>query len=391
LLIVVAYLIIDIVASHEDSLVAFRVIFVIFAFPFLLSTNGLVLFVKWKELGEQKLIRNTKIVSVVFACLLLLIVVIWAAFLRLMFTPTLLPRFDYPTPSHAIVTNSTSPALCRLQVRGWSLPQISALLMLAYNPTEESVQSGIKMVFGEGSNVGYQIFESDFLSAVVFTAPWSQYPVLAFQGLAHKPQLGILLENILTFWFPTAMDLVIPCFELVNDIFLVRLLNLLVSIAMRLFVGVLPMSEGSAKFGTQLGWKIRETSGLRPVVVGHMSGGLVAKGVGLNVDGYTVAFETLRYRDSVMELLTGTTERESRNQYNIYSSPAIFAMPEEEIITNIHLPGAFQIFRPPTPYSTFCLFAAGCVSDDSFEEFCRDKELDLPYDEYFEHWLRERH
>jgi hypothetical protein len=397
LAIVFVYVILDIIISHDDPLLAFRIVFVLFALPFLLSANGVVLLASWGDLRPGKdnplrakfrLIGNTKIISSIFLCLLVLAVIIWGAFLNLIFDPALLQNFDYGADL-AVVTNSSSPAVCRVQVQGWSLLQLAGLAMLAQNPTEEAVGSGVKLLFLDKS-VSYEIFKGDVVSAVVFTSEFSDLPVIAFQGLALKYQLGILLENILTFWFPTAMDIVIPCFELVNDVFLVNLLNPLVSIAERLFVGNPPMSKGSVEFGTKLAWQIRGATRQRPVIVGHMSGGLVAKAVGLTVNGYTVAFETIRYRDSVMELLTGKPDDDSRDMYNVYSSPSIFAMPEEEITTNIHLPAAFAIFRPPTAYSTFCLLAAGCVSSDAYEALCRDKELDLPYDEYFEHWFRER-
>jgi hypothetical protein len=321
---------------------------------------------------------------------LLLFAIIWAAFLSLMFQPVLLDRFDYPKPSYQNVTRDMAPSVCTTEVEGWSLLQLAGLAMIAQNPKDEAVRTGLETVFGPSANITYEIFPGEVISAVVVHADWSDSPVLAFQGLALKHQLCILFENIVAFWFPMAMDIIIPCFELVNDIFLVDLLNPLVGIAERLFVGLPPMSDPAMQFGNDLGEKIKEEGNGVPIFVGHMPGGLLAKEVGLAVDGYSVAFESIKYSDSLMQLISGNSD-ESWNQFNIWSSPSIFAMVEEEITTNIKLPEANSMFKPPTPYSTFCLLAAACVSDDSFDGLCFDESLDIPYDDYYELWLRTRY
>jgi hypothetical protein len=68
----------------------------------------------------------------------------------------------------------------------------------------------------------------------------------------------------------------------------------------------------------------------------------------------------------------------------------IFSYDEGALAVNIHLPEPSGYFTLLNPYKVFCQIAAGCVSDDRFDDFCRATVGMDKYVKYFELWGRPR-
>jgi hypothetical protein len=75
---------------------------------------------------------------------------------------------------------------------------------------------------------------------------------------------------------------------------------------------------------------------------------------------------------------------------NIYSGTSVLTMPEEAAKGNLKLPDVQSMWSPANVYETFCIIAAGCVSDDTFDHLC-DAIVGLDtYKYYFSTWGRYR-
>jgi hypothetical protein len=129
--------------------------------------------------------------------------------------------------------------------------------------------------------------------------------------------------------------------------------------------------------------------GFAPVVTGHMSGGVYAKGIAFAEYCYAVAFESPQsYGSSFTNDIDPhyTTPRTT----NVYSDRSIFSMIEHDTIQNLHLPSYQSYIKPANPYETFCHIAAGCVMDDRYDHLCSSAVGEKMYLDYFEKWRRER-
>jgi hypothetical protein len=73
------------------------------------------------------------------------------------------------------------------------------------------------------------------------------------------------------------------------------------------------------------------------------------------------------------------------------SGNAFFAMSEKGVAENIYGPSyPVNIIMGATPFETFCLLAAACVTTDQYDHLCSTTVGSETYDEYFVLWGRDR-
>jgi hypothetical protein len=127
-----------------------------------------------------------------------------------------------------------------------------------------------------------------------------------------------------------------------------------------------------------------------PVFVGHMVGGLLAKTMAMNFGAYAVAFESPKYKDTVLSWDAKETEGSDARIINVESDDSIFAMTEDVVASNMKIPTTQSFFKPANPYETFCLIAAACTTDDYYDTIC-DATIGMKkFKEYFNVWGRPR-
>jgi hypothetical protein len=124
--------------------------------------------------------------------------------------------------------------------------------------------------------------------------------------------------------------------------------------------------------------------------VGHSSGGLMAKALAAFGGKQAAAFESPQYEDSAIGGELQTDIPDVQSVINVLGGSGIFSYDEGALGLNIHLPEPGSYFNLLNPYKVFCQIAAGCISDDRFDEFCKATVGMDKYLEYFELWERPR-
>jgi hypothetical protein len=221
--------------------------------------------------------------------------------------------------------------------------------------------------------------------------------VLAFQGFADMENLGLLLENIVAYWYDNLMSAVVPLFEVVKEMFMGSLLTELTVRLQKSYLGLSEASPELFKRGIRATQEIVNWTGKMPVLTGHMSGGFIAKALGIANESYAIAFESPRFVHSRLSEevkadkgLPGGAKMGTRNIINVFSNSSLFSTSDMTASDNIQLPKFQTVFKPATPYETFCLAAAGCVSDDRFDHLCDVAVGREKYMRYFDRWKRPR-
>jgi hypothetical protein len=65
-------------------------------------------------------------------------------------------------------------------------------------------------------------------------------------------------------------------------------------------------------------------------------------------------------------------------------------MPDKITKANVKFPDLQILWKPANIYETFCVAAAGCVTDDAFDLFCSQAVGFEEYQRYFRAWNRTR-
>jgi hypothetical protein len=415
-LIQVIYIIVDCVDTHDDpflskGLLAVRILFAVFSFPFVTLMNGSVLFTRFQDLKEKhSLVRIIKTITVVFIGLVFLLLI---AFTILVHDAKLhrLSHLDYVPPSHRPVTTTGAAPFCSTTAGGWSVMELAGLAMAAHHlesPDRDVAWPILAYLAGTpyypANWTIYVVNQTIPGVKPIFKRIPSLYVldsrrpkgVMAFQGFAQLDNLGVLLENIIAYWYDAIISAIVPLFEVVKNVFMGSLLMSVTVSTQTFFLG---LSEATPEFfrrGIRTLDRLRERIEDVPVFTGHMSGGMISKALGIANDTYAVAFESPRFvhsriSDEVKSNLNlKGVKLQTRNIVNVFSNTSLFSVSDISAADNIQLPMFQTILKPANPYETFCLAAAGCVFDDGFDWLCdvavgRDR-----YMKYFERWRRDR-
>ena len=228
-------------------------------------------------------------------------------------------------------------------------------------------------------------------------------------------EIGMLVENVIAYWFRVVMQALIPLLKIVDDFFLSRFLTDLTEGLVTAVLGSNRLSAALAvewelalatdnlwvqvyAFKEALGAAENETEvddidaeiPIQPVIV-HGAGGLIAKGLALAFGRVGVAFESPQIERSPTAGFFGERpEAHQHNIINIFSGSTLLAMQEVKAKTNVVLPTWQKLWAPATEAETFCLTAAGCATDDRYDDLC-DRLVGEPrFRAYFDSWGRPR-
>jgi hypothetical protein len=414
------YVIVNIVnmtkSRDPKGILAIRILFNIYSFPFVTLANVTVLFTRWNKLKEQKtppkprVVWIVKLISCVFMIIVFLMLIAVTIFIKAN-KPFVLADLTYIPPKYENITSHSAAPFCQTTADMWSVLELAGFSMAAHQleTGHEKVLPPILSYLADSP----RYFDNWTIVLVVNKSPNdpsgklipSLYVsddhrpngVLAFQGVANMESAGLLLENIVAYWYDSLISAIVPLFEVVKDIFMGSLLTEMTVEAQKYFLG---LSEASPEFfrrGIRATQEAINGSEKVPVLTGHMSGGLIAKALGIANETYAVAFESPRFVHSRLseevkadKKLPGGAKMGTRNIINVFSNTSLFSVSDMTASDNIQLPKFQNIFQPATPYETFCLAAAGCVSDDRFDQLCGAAVGGEKYMRYFDRWKRPR-
>jgi hypothetical protein len=198
--------------------------------------------------------------------------------------------------------------------------------------------------------------------------------------------LGIILENSLTYYYPMLMDVVVPFYRLASDLFLSNLLPIPTEILVSGILGPNRLSEHwltnatfSVKRELDIVSQVIEALGLsadHPVMIGHGANGLIMKALKFEngADPWRVAFESPMLIDSPMATLANLGDIDSRFSriINFYGEGSIYALSDDAALVNNKIPSYSSQARlvPPHSFETFCFTVAACGNNPLLDRLC---------------------
>jgi hypothetical protein len=370
-----------------------RTLINVFVFPYIFLSNMAVLFLQRRQLSTRTHIRRVKVTSFVIIMTFFAVFLI-GSLIVISIRPFILEELKYIAPTGQAVTTEDPRGLCDDSLGGFSLLAHAGLAMVAQHISDEPAWSIINPMMQylapdfPAGGVSIVTYWGGGLPAFLVVDRVRNVSVLAFQGIANRKEMGILWENVIGHWYSVGITSVIPFLELMNDLFLAPVLSLISLFASTVFIGLTPVSLSYERLGNDhYDWVIK-TTGRSPTLIGHMSGGLIAKAVGTRLNERVVAFESPMFSASLLDRMN--LSREYLNFVNVYSSGSLFTMQEDGTVQNVFLPQYQSLWKPANPYETFCVIAAGCVVDDRYDQLCGSAVGDEKYVEYFRKWNRNR-
>jgi hypothetical protein len=303
--------------------------------------------------------------------------------------PPVMSKLEYVKPNFTSVTDDMPAGFCTDSVGGFYIMELASFNMLAHQIPNHTDMFG--------PMVQYLSTDHEFVVKPAEKSPdWPDLPLLfvqdrnnhtaySIQGVTNARQLCVLFDKVLAYWYSVGMGLIVPFFEVVNNLFLSGVLCLMASYVYGIFLGL--SFQGASLDPSCI-------SGLegypRIVVTGHSSGGLYAKDTVSGLGCYGVAFESPQMFGSTLQLFSDYYDDSSRRISNVYSAGSLFSMMEHGTIQNLYLPSYQSHIKPANPYETFCLIAAGCVIDDRYDHLCSSAIGEKVYLDYFKKWDRRR-
>jgi hypothetical protein len=227
-------------------------------------------------------------------------------------------------------------------------------------------------------------------------------------------EVGLLIENVVAYWFRIVMQALIPLLRIVDDFFLSKFITVVTEGLISTVFGSNRLSAGlavewelaaatddlwnqvyeyEATFGEGSDGEAIEGEGeaaLR-LFIGHGAGGLIAKGLALRFEAIGIAYEAPQFvRSPVSGLFGEFPEARELKILNFHSGSTLLAMEEAKAKVNGMLPTWQKLWAPATHSQTFCLLAAGCAIDDRYDALCNELVGQGMFRAYFKSWGRER-
>jgi hypothetical protein len=385
-----SYIVLDIIISVQSdsnkwSLVI-RVLFNLYALPFCAISNAAVLILKWRALSPHPFVRRVKITVAVLIGISFLIFAGFAIFIVVFFSPVVIAKLSISSPTGVAITTSPPAAICNVAIGDWSLSELAAVVASAQSVEFPNVVSQILSSVVPGASAT-PVTDNANLPSLIVAKDGTNQTVLGLQGIAIPYHMGVVLETALVFWYSTLMGFIIPFFAIVNQFFLAPILNAYSMLLSTEALGLVPISR---RFFEEALESARHHSPV-PLFSGHMSGGIVAKALATEMESYASAFESPAFKYSYIEASTNQTHPSAvYKTINVYSDNSLFSVLEDSVTLNVRLPPAQSVFKPATPYETFCLIIAGCSVTDEFDGICTQLIGAQKFTQFFELWFRPR-
>jgi hypothetical protein len=341
------------------------------------------------------ILKMALVTIVLYALLVLIVIIIWIV-IEARFQPFVMPAVSYQ-PSTSPVTRSRPAAMCDLVYDDFSLVQLAGLSLIAGTSDTQTVNETLKYLFN-GTVPEHSAYTDNALSSL-FLVKFQNRSVGAFPPVAKKTDVGLLVENLFNQYYPNLLYNIIPFFQIANSLFLDRFLSGVTEhIASALGIRQLSVEFVDFVNKTEV-WVLGRNAGLT-LWTGHSIGGFLAKGAGTAFHGPTVSFEALEYHGSVygntMSLkLAGQTSPKAWDDnsweiVSVWSPQSFLSRLEPNMSVNAQLPNLKNYLHILTPADTFCMVAAGCATDSTFDNLCNLTVGNSTYTRMFSAWNRDR-
>jgi hypothetical protein len=370
-----------------------RIVIVIAVFPLTVLSHhaSLLMPQRWKLLKEHyRPVRVAKIIGLVLLASGFVAMIIGASIgvTRPWLLPNPILSGPLTTGSGPKWTNENPHALCRETVSDWSLVQLAAFPLLA------EARGTSPTFYAELARLtGIDLFENQTGSGAGF----STTAIIAFNRTAGKlavgmpampfvENLGIMLENSLTYYYPMLMDLAVPFYGIASDLFLSNLLSVPTETLVSGILGPNRLSEQWLNNATvsvtrelDVVSEVIEALGLSadsPVIIGHGANGLIMKALKFEngTDPWRVAFESPMLSGSPMATLAevGDIDSTLSRIINFHSEDSFYALSDDAALTNNRIPqySAQNRLIPPHSFETFCFTVAACANDPVLDTLC---------------------
>jgi hypothetical protein len=324
-------------------------------------------------IARHSLISSTfYLLTALYLFLFVAAIVAGAVFSARLINPPAAPRsISSFAPPHNV---SAAPdfAFCRINVAGWSLVEFAAIAMLPQD---------LEFLL-PAFDFNATVIDSDAVVPFVLVRKPAAAPVVAFQSLLSRYQYCFLMENSVHYWFKNIFSIMLPFFRQFYAQLGSTYLETFATLSGNRFVFRLwpELAAAVARFHI----------GPDPVFVGHAAGGLIAKAMGSLFRTYSVAFDAEQYLLSTLGANAPPDLQSFFKLVNVYAESSFFTRAEQYGTESISLPAFRSFFAFPNPYETFCMVAAGCVSDDTFDIFCNATIGIQRYRDFFAFWNRSR-
>jgi hypothetical protein len=224
--------------------------------------------------------------------------------------------------------------------------------------------------------------------------------MLVTSGIVRPQDLAIALENVAIVWFHNLVQMIVPFYHIFSDFLLKHVMGPLGQSMVQIVFGPNRMPLRFAREMDSLAGLGNVTAVLyaaafgsfpQPVTVAHSHFGVVSRAIARKRAWYAVSFEGSQLELSPIEHFFGELPPASEGfVVNEVSGKTMWAMIDEFTMSNYRLPGTSGFTHPTNPYETFCLVAAGCVSDDRYDHICNETVGWEQYRQFFTLWNRNR-
>jgi hypothetical protein len=408
-IVVISATVLDIVGSAsatatERWVIALRTIFTLYALPFLVCSNVSIIFLKRSVMNTEnrRMVKRMLWICMILVLIFFVLLIVFSLVINFGFKPFVLKELT-PVPDSYVsrtISKSAQAAFCRNVIENWTVVELAGLAAMAQSYGHRNAQEAILSAFTDNLTVFEDIPMPEALASPMIIAvkdkslafrKLGRFDSLtnnesnliaasfAFQGVREKGQVGILLENILAYWYPKVMGFVVPLFQTVNDLFLGNFLNALSTTLAVLATGLRQITIKSLKevvdpvsqvlyLLSLAGWDGNST-----VFTGHMPGGTVAKTLAAANKFSGVAFECPVLANSPAAVYASTIDNVAAGfrLVNVFSDDSLFSASEANISMNVHVPKYQSYFKPANPYETFCMVNAACATDDRADLLCK--------------------
>jgi hypothetical protein len=356
---------------------AIQAVVVISTFPLAISASPITLWICRKELKEHFIVKTMVIIGLVLTVVFFVILIAFAIYARVFFDPFVITDPTYVQPTGEVVTKSAPAAFCNATFGDWTLVQLIGLAMVPHSLRYPFAASTVLEYILPGPRPNWRFADgtADF--------PWmylnaSLGTVFVFQGFVSSKQIPFMLENGFIEFSQTVFGYLMPFIEAVRPRFIGRFLNdAVVGIAKGFGLGGVSNDVWTATMSDLA--MVKPTA--NDVYVGYSCAGNLAKAAAIAFGARAIGVASGDYNASAMSWIkrpAGSVYRTADVGFEVVGT-------EDVVLPRLH-----SMLSAPDAYETFCLAAAGCVLDDSFDHLCNITIGFERYRDYFGKWGRKR-
>jgi hypothetical protein len=160
-----------------------------------------------KEFRFLKIVASS--VTFIFACALVAYIG-FATWVGTSFRPKVVREFEYRHMNFTQITTADPAAVCRQSREPWTVTDIAAIALIAHNVDNADLIQNLSRTLLTRSDASFLVIPDDLIPGIAFLPDNFEHAVIAFQGVAHRRHLGVLMEVIPVQWLLQVVEKVIP-------------------------------------------------------------------------------------------------------------------------------------------------------------------------------------